>query len=137
MSVIVQGIFALWMSGWLSQEKPRTPALPEQGTVPTTEAAGSGVEWKEGVPIPVRIPVASPAREFMTTVAFPEESIDMAITGWADGEITAVQKRGLLFLRLFGELFEGFDEALVELPDLFHNLLVVGARSERQAEGGE
>lgn len=100
MSVIVQGILALLMSGWLFQEKPRVSALPDQGTAPTTEAAESGVEWKEGVTIPVRIPVASPAREFMTTIAFPEESIETAITGWGDGEITAVQKRGLLFLRL-------------------------------------
>ena len=100
MSVIAQGILALLMSGFLLQEKPRVSALPDQGTAPTTEAAGSGVEWKEGVTIPVRIPVASPAREFMTTIAFPEESIETAITGWADGEITAVQKRGLLFLRL-------------------------------------
>jgi hypothetical protein len=36
----------------------------------------------------------------MTTVAFPEEAIEAAITGWGEGEITAVQKRGLLFLRL-------------------------------------
>jgi hypothetical protein len=36
----------------------------------------------------------------MTTLAFPEESIETAVTGWPEGEITAIQKRGLLFLRL-------------------------------------
>ncbi len=59
-----------------------------------------GVDWAEGRTIPVRVPVSSPGQEFMTTLAFPEESIETAITGWTDGEITAKDKRGLLFLRL-------------------------------------
>lgn len=36
----------------------------------------------------------------MTSIAFPEEAIEAAITGWETGDITAIQKRGLLFLRL-------------------------------------
>src|SRR5204863_5767127 len=43
---------------------------------------------------------SSDLRECMTTLSFPEESIETAVTGWGEGEITAIQKRGLLFLRL-------------------------------------
>ncbi len=99
--VVAQKLAILLVSGLLLQEKPREPLLPA-GELPGKENVDRRrtVEWKEGVSIPVRVPVASPAREFMTTLAFPEDSIETAITGWKDGDITAVQKRGLLFLRL-------------------------------------
>ena len=75
------------------------PSVPgkEAGPAPTSPG---WVEWREGVTIPVRVPTAAPGRELMTTIAFPEDSIETAITGWPEGEITAIQKRGLLFLRL-------------------------------------
>jgi hypothetical protein len=50
--------------------------------------------------IPVRVPLSAPGHEFMTTLSLPEESIETAITGWSEGEITAIPKRGMLFLRL-------------------------------------
>lgn len=58
------------------------------------------VEWISGTSIPVRVPVGSSDHAYMTSISFPEESLETAVTGWADGEITAIQKRGLLFLRL-------------------------------------
>src|SRR5215467_5599885 len=72
---------------------------PERPPDPA-QAAGRVVIWKEGATLAIRIPVASPTREFMVTVSFPEESLETAITGWTDGELTALPKRGLLFLRL-------------------------------------
>src|SRR4051812_12116006 len=102
----MSGILLPWlaltlMAGLLPQEKPGAPLLP------TGELAGEDapiarrtVLWKEGTSIPLRVPVAAPGKEFMSSVSFPEESIETAVTGWKDGEITAVQKRGLLFLRL-------------------------------------
>jgi hypothetical protein len=101
MSTLVQTLVLFLGSGLLCQEKPGEPVL-SPGQFPSREAAETGrsIEWKEGVAIPVRVPVASPAREFMTTLAFPEETIETAITGWKEGDITAIQKRGLLFLRL-------------------------------------
>lgn len=101
MSMLAQRLVLFLLSGLLCQEKPKEPLLPS-GEFPPRGAseAGRAIEWKEGIAIPVRVPVASPAREFMTTLAFPEESIETAITGWKEGDITAVQKRGLLFLRL-------------------------------------
>jgi hypothetical protein len=101
MPILALRLALFLVSGLLCQEKPGEPVGPP-GVFPPeqTSPPGRSIEWKEGVAIPVRVPVASPAREFMTTVLFPEESIDTAITGWKDGEITAVQKKGLLFLRL-------------------------------------
>ena len=57
-------------------------------------------KWQEGQVIMIRVPVAEPGKELMTTIAFPEERIDTAITGWAEGSITATAKKGLLFVRL-------------------------------------
>ncbi len=88
------------LPGLLPQEEspgPRSgPSGPESSPLPKSGA----VEWKEGVPIPVRIPIAAPGRELMTTLSFPEESIETAVAGWPEGDITAIPKRGLLFLRL-------------------------------------
>jgi hypothetical protein len=101
MPILAQRLFAILLSGLLCQERPGDP-LPSSDDLPSRGApeAGRSIEWKEGAAIQVRVPVATPAREFMTTLAFPEDTIETAITGWKDGEITAVQKRGLLFLRL-------------------------------------
>lgn len=58
------------------------------------------VEWKEGVELRVRVPVATDKREVMSTVAFPEGGIQAAVTGWSSTSITATQKGGFLFLKL-------------------------------------
>jgi hypothetical protein len=87
----------LTLATWMSQEPaPRPlPDVPPEGTKDL-----SVVGWKEGKTIPVRVPLSTPGRELMSTVSFPEDSIETAVTGWPEGEITAIQKRGLLFLRL-------------------------------------
>src|SRR5579872_2254330 len=89
------------LSALVLQEPPPSVA-PEETSSPSGSPAASArtVEWKEGVTIPVRVPVAGPGRELMVTLSFPEESIETAIAGWQEGEITAIQKRGLLFLRM-------------------------------------
>lgn len=99
--LMVGSLLVMAVSGLFCQEKPQE-ALPAASSLSGNETVDRrrSVEWKEGIAIPVRVPVASPAREFMTTLAFPEDSIETAVTGWKEGEITAVQKRGLLFLRL-------------------------------------
>ena len=99
-ALVLQQIAAILISGVLLQEKPPTSLLPG-GDLAGEDAAGRrSVIWKEGASISLRVPVAAPGKEFMTSVSFPEEGIETAVTGWKDGEITAVQKRGLLFLRL-------------------------------------
>lgn len=99
-ALVLQQIAAILISGVLLQEKPPTSLLPG-GDLAGEDAAGRrSVIWKEGTSISLRVPVAAPGKEFMTCVSFPEEGIETAVTGWKDGEITAVQKRGLLFLRL-------------------------------------
>src|SRR5437899_3103183 len=101
MTALAQRLAAILLSGLLFQERPGDPGLPAGGlATPAGPEAVRTVEWKEGVAIPIRVPVAQPARECMTTLSFPEETTETAITGWKEGEITAVQKRGLLFLRL-------------------------------------
>ena len=40
------------------------------------------ITWREGAAIPVRVPVAVPEREYMTTLSFPETRIETATTGW-------------------------------------------------------
>jgi hypothetical protein len=100
MEGIVHGMMALLVSGLLGQEKPRDSVRADGDPPAQREPSGRTALWSEGVSIPVRVPVATPMREFMTTLAFPEDSIETAITGWGEGDITAVQKRGLLFLKL-------------------------------------
>ena len=82
------------------QEGPRGAGAAQAEASPPAKPPGLSVEWREGLPIRVRVPVASASHQLMTTVAFPEETIEAAITGWGESDITAVQKRGLLFLRL-------------------------------------
>lgn len=84
----------------LLQEPGPSAVPPTKESVKAGPKAPTMVEWKEGATIPVRVPILSPGRELMTTLSFPEDSIETAVTGWPDGEITAIQKRGLLFLRL-------------------------------------
>lgn len=98
MSTIAAVLTALVLMA--SQEDAPGTLLTPATSKETASATTPTVEWKEGIAIPVRIPLSAPGRECMTTLAFPENSIETAITGWGDGEITAVQKRGLLFLRL-------------------------------------
>jgi hypothetical protein len=89
----------LLLAGVPTQEKTADP-LPALKDEPSTSAAARTVEWKEGHAIRVRVPIASPTHQLMTTISFPEESVDAAITGWGEGDVTAVQKKGLLFIRL-------------------------------------
>jgi hypothetical protein len=99
--ILIQWLALAFVAGLLPQEKAGTPILPT-GDLAGEEAtiARRMVLWKEGTAIPLRIPVAAPGKEFMSCVSFPEEGIETAVAGWKDGDITAVQKRGLLFLRL-------------------------------------
>jgi hypothetical protein len=100
MEAVADGLMAILMSILLSQEKPQDSVRAEGDPPAKREPSGRTALWAEGVSIPIRVAVATPAREFMTTLSFPEDSIETAITGWPDGDITAVQKRGLLFLKL-------------------------------------
>ena len=83
------------------------PSPGQEGKPPTKETAKAPqaaeevltVAWKEGVAIRVRIPVAGPDRKCMTTIAFPEDKIETAVSGWGE-ELTAVDNGGRLFLRL-------------------------------------
>jgi len=99
--MVTQWFALMLVAGVLPQEKPATPSLGG-GDLPGEDAAVARRTacWKEGISIPLRVPVAAPGKEFMSSVSFPEEGIETAVTGWKDGDITAVQKRGLLFLRL-------------------------------------
>jgi hypothetical protein len=89
----------LSLGGWAEgQEKPadalQRPLASEAPKAPRV------VEWKEGVELRVRVPVATDKREVMSTVAFPEGGIQAAVTGWSSTSITATQKGGFLFLKL-------------------------------------
>jgi hypothetical protein len=95
---LVLGLGLSWAAAQEGGERP--PLLPKGDRGTATPRPSPAVEWTEGVRVPVRVPVQGPGRELMTTLSFPEESIETAITGWAEAEITAVVKRGLLFLRL-------------------------------------
>src|SRR5579872_6219437 len=99
-ALLLQEIAAILITGVLFQEKPPTSLVPGKDLPGEDASARRTVVWKEGTSIPLRVPVVAPGKEFMTSVSFPEEGIETAVTGWKDGEITAVQKRGLLFLRL-------------------------------------
>jgi hypothetical protein len=93
------GLLGLWVvlgtgsAGAQENPKPAPPRGPEPGS-PVVR------EWKEGVTIPVRVPVATETREVMSAVSFPETGIRSAVTGWGPGTLTAIQKGNLLFLRL-------------------------------------
>ncbi|HVR85586.1 MAG TPA: type-F conjugative transfer system secretin TraK [Planctomycetota bacterium] len=100
MSVIAGSIVNFMLVAALAQQNDlERPVPPGKEPAPSPKES-TVIEWKEGVTIPVRVPVVGPGRELMTTLSFPEESIETAVTGWPEGEITAIQKRGLLFLRL-------------------------------------
>ena len=99
--IVIQWLALSLVAGLLPQEKPGSPILPPGDLAGEEPSVGRRtVLWKEGTSIPLRVPVTAPGKEFMTSVAFPEEGIETAVTGWKEGDITAVQKRGLLFLRL-------------------------------------
>lgn len=89
------GLFFL-LAGDSSQEAT-------EEALPSSRPAGGltrTVDWKEGHAIPLRVPVAQADRELMTAVAFPEERIEAAVTGWPEGAITATARGGRLFIRL-------------------------------------
>jgi hypothetical protein len=77
-------------------EKEARPTLPS-----VTPARAPLVRvWEEGVPVRIRVPVATEAHEVMSAIAFPEGGIQAAITGWGQNTLTAIQKGSFLFLRL-------------------------------------
>ena len=87
--------------GVFFQEDPAKPR-PEEQLTESTESPRI-VQWMDGQSIPVRVPVAVPDRELMTTVSFPETRIETAISGWGaqgTGTLTATARGNLLFLRL-------------------------------------
>lgn len=78
----------------------RRPRIPPGAAPPAPSREPSRVDWSPGAILSVRVPVASPGREYMSAISFPEGTLDTAIAGWPEGELTAIQKKGLLFLRL-------------------------------------
>src|ERR1700690_1330724 len=100
MSLIAAKVLSCVLAGVLAQETAQGAMAPGKNGRDALATASPPVEWREGLTIPVRIPLSSPGHEFMTTLSLPEESIETAITGWGEGELTAIPKRGLLFLRL-------------------------------------
>ena len=79
----------LALMAWLSMglQQPGGPQdtpheLPKLPVKEASEASPLEVPWKEGLIIPVRVPIAAPDREYMTTLSFPETRIETAITGW-------------------------------------------------------
>jgi len=80
---------------------PQDPAVPQpSGEVRPSSQTPLLRTWEEGVPIRVRVPVASDSHEGMSAVAFPESGIQAAVTGWGPSTLTAIQKGSFLFLRL-------------------------------------
>ncbi len=87
---------ALLLAGGALGQDPATPPGP---------SAPAGLpalvrEWKEGVEIRLRVPLATETHEVMCAVSFPEAGIRSAVTGWGESTLTAIQKANLLFLRL-------------------------------------
>jgi hypothetical protein len=100
MSTLACHVGFLILATLLSQDTAQGNLLPPKDEAKPAARVSAIVEWQEGRVIPVRVPVTAPGRESMTTISFPEEAIEAAITGWGDADITAIQKRGLLFIRL-------------------------------------
>jgi len=88
--------------GWLAGGSAGYPQDEGRLPVPATVPAKTPLlrNWEEGVPLRIRVPVATPAREVMSAVAFPETGIQAAITGWGPSTLTAIQRGNILFLRL-------------------------------------
>jgi hypothetical protein len=76
------------------KEGRQTPASGTSARTPLVRL------WEEGVPVQVRVPVATDSHEVMSAIAFPESGIQAAITGWGQNTLTAIQKGSFLFLRL-------------------------------------
>lgn len=100
MSVLAAPALGIVLALFWAQEKTPGTLVPPKTPGEAVPKASPAIEWKEGLLIPVRVPLSAPGHEFMTTVSFPEESIETAITGWGEGDLTAIPMRGLLFLRL-------------------------------------
>ena len=105
MSPYILAITAMLSMGLQPQEGTQDPPheLPKLPVKEASEASSHEVPWKEGLTIPVRVPIAAPGREYMTTISFPETRIETAISGWNTGDsatLTATAKGNLLFLRL-------------------------------------
>lgn len=105
----------------MPQEERPPQASP--GTEPVLTVA-----WKEGVAIRVRIPVAAQDRRGMSTIAFPEEKIETAVSGWGE-ELTAVDSGGRLFLR-FSRKSEG-ELAVIGASGMHYLLYLVGVEDPK------
>lgn len=88
-------VLVLLPGGVRAQEPagPRPPSGPG-GAPPQVR------EWREGVEIRLRVPLATETHELMSAVSFPETAIRSAVTGWSESTLTSVQKANYLFLRL-------------------------------------
>lgn len=83
----------------VQEGKGGDPEVKKAAVAEQVPDGGRTVAWKEGVAVRVRVPVAGPDLKRMTTIAFPEERIETAVSGWGE-ELTAVDNGGRLFLRL-------------------------------------
>ena len=84
-----------------AQEDRQDPPSEQASTEPQDPKAAPEVRtWREGLPIRVRVPIATEAHEVMSAVSFPETGIQAAVTGWGQNTLTAIQKGNFLFLRL-------------------------------------
>jgi hypothetical protein len=100
MNILASGIIGLLLAVLTAQESASGILVPPKSGGDAAPKAPPAIDWKEGLLISVRVPLSTPGHELMTTLALPEESIETAITGWGEGDLTAIPKRGILFLRL-------------------------------------
>jgi hypothetical protein len=94
-SILGGAVFLLLGGGVRAQESG-----PTSGQAISPGNAAQTREWREGVEIRLRVPLATETHEVMCAVAFPEKAIRSAVTGWGESTLTAVQKGNFLFLRL-------------------------------------
>ncbi len=115
----------------LSRPSPGQEGKPLAGepakAPPATEDVLT-VPWKDGIAIRVRIPVAGQDRKAMATIAFPEEKIETAVSGWGE-ELTAVDHGGRLFLR-FSRKSEG-ELAVIGASGTHYLLYLVGVEDPK------
>src|SRR5687767_11083901 len=93
---VLGGLAALLLAGGARGQETAAPHGPAMPPVTATKTR----EWKEGVEIRLRVPLATETHEVMCAVAFPESAIRSAVTGWGENTLTSVQKGNFLFLRL-------------------------------------
>jgi hypothetical protein len=90
---LLAGLVALLLTGGARAQEANSATSP-------SGSASKTREWKEGVEIRLRVPLATETHEVMCAVSFPESAIRSAVTGWGESTLTAIQKGNFLFLRL-------------------------------------